>query len=868
MTPFRRYLEWLAGCDGEVARGVWGRVLAGVEPTLLVAGGVGGSSVFPEQVEFGLSVEGTGALVEFVRGRGLTVNSVVQGVWGLVLGVLVGRSDVVFGSTVSGRPAELAGVESMVGLFINTLPVRVGLRAGERVGEFLGRLQGEQVELLDHQHVGLAEIQQVAGVGQLFDTTIVVESYPHSEELYETSYHGVKVAGIDAQDAVHYPLGLAVNLGERLIGTVGYRGDLFTRETAQAVADRCRRMFEAVLTDPDLRVGQVDLLTPQERQMLLRDWNDTTVTGRPDRCLHELVEEQVSRTPDAVAVALGDLQVTYAELNARANRLARVLRAAGVGPESCVGVLLERSVDAVVAMLAVLKAGGANLPLHAQFPASRMKLMLADTEAVLVLADEVMAERAEQLGLPVMRVDEAVNESDGTDLGIAVDPRRLAYVMYTSGSTGRPKGVGLTHAGMVGRVLDRSWLVEGGVSTLMHMATSFPPSITEMFLPLLTGGTVVPHPGAELTARHIRQAVERHGVTTMMIPIGLLRVLAETDPACLSGLREIVTGGDVVPPAVIRTLLDACPKATFRSHGGATEASSYAVHHPMDATRPVPDSVPLGRPMDNTQVFVLDDFLRPVLPGVVGELYLAGSGVARGYVDRAGLTAERFVACPFEVGERMYRTGDLVRWGADGVLEFVGRVDDQVKVRGFRVEPGEVEHALAGCPEVEAAVVVAHGEERRLVAYLVGQVELEAVRAWARGMLPEYMVPSVFMRVDSLPLTVNGKVDRRALPEPDLTGVTGDYVAPRTATEERLCELFADVLGVERVGIHDSFFELGGHSLLAMRLVSRAQTKFEAEVSMSDLFGKPTVAEFAGLLSRPRKQRPPLRRRTDPKGAQ
>jgi amino acid adenylation domain-containing protein len=564
---------------------------------------------------------------------------------------------------------------------------------------------------------------------------------------------------------------------------------------------------------------------------------------------------QVERTPDAVAVSSGDVRLTYRELDARANQLAHRLIELGVGPEAPVAVLMERSVNVVIAMLAILKAGACYQPLHSAYPLDRMQWIMDQSGAPVLLADEAMYRR----GLPaspqlvVLDTDATLATRPVSTPDVTAHPAQLAYVIYTSGSTGHPKGVAVTHRDVLGLVFDTCWETGRHQRVLMVAPYAFNVSTYELWVPLLHGGQIVVAPPGELDVSVLRRLIAEEAITGIHLTAGLFRVVAEESPECLAGVREVLTGGDVIAPAAVRRVLDVCPDIVIRAMYGATECTLFSTHSPMTVPFEVERVVPIGGPMDNITLHILDERLDPVPAGAVGELYIAGRGLARGYYGRPDLTAERFVANPFgEPGERMYRTGDLMRRDQRDRLEFVGRANDQVKILGFRVELAEVEAVLAKQPGLAHVAVVAKevGGEKRLVAYVVpesGDVDTRALRAAAAETLPEYMVPAAVVAVAALPLTPNGKLDRRALPEPDFEAATG-YRAPVDARQEVLCSVFAEVLGVSRVGIDDSFFDLGGQSLLAMRLISRIRTVLDVELSISVLFDAPTVASLARHL--------------------
>lgn len=575
--------------------------------------------------------------------------------------------------------------------------------------------------------------------------------------------------------------------------------------------------------------------------------------------IQERFAAQVGLTPDATAVSCGDRRLTYRELDERANRLAHRLTGLGAGPQAPVAVLMERSVDLVVAILAVLKTGAAYLPLHDAYPLERMQWIVDRAEPAALLADKA----TEQRGLPDCRRTVIVGPDAGPPAPQfaqqAGHPDQLAYVMYTSGSTGQPKGVSVTHRGVLRLVADPSWDGDRHERVLMVAPYAFSVSTFELWVPLLRGGHVVVAPPGTLTVDTLRRLIKEEEITGLHLTAGLFRLVADEAPECFSGVREVLTGGDVVTPTAVRRVLQASPGTRVRVTYGQTEATLFTVHALLTAPPEAGASLPIGRAMDGIRHYVLDDRLRPVPDGDVGELYLAGDRLARGYAGRADLTAESFVADPFAgAGERMFRTGDLVRSTGDGVLEFVGRANDQVKIRGFRVEPGEVESALAGYPGLAHAAVVARADasgDKQLIAYVVpaaGDCDATALRAHTAALLPEYMVPAAFVVLDALPLTPNGKLDRAALPEPDL-GSGQAHRAAGNPAQEVLCAVFAEVLGVPQVGIDDSFFELGGQSLSAMRLISQVRSRLGVELPIAVLFDAPTVAGLEQWLAKERR---------------
>ncbi|MCW8101039.1 amino acid adenylation domain-containing protein [Streptomyces tauricus] len=860
VRPYRDYLGWLAGRDRAEGERAWQEALAGLEAPFRVASAASGRvPVVPRQVEMSLTPSETARLTERARELGVTLNTVAQAAWAIVLSRLVGRTDVVFGVTVSGRPPELDGVENMVGLFINTLPLRLRLHPAEPLADLLGRLQTEQTRLLDHQYLGLTRIQELAGVGELFDSALVFENYPLDPAGAPAAdahapRHGVRVTGVETQDGMHYPLGLIVKPGNRLRFRVDFRPDVFTEETATAVGERLRRVLTAVLDDPRRPVGTLDVLSAAERTRVLEEYNDTAREVRETDVV-TLFQEQAARTPDAEAVVSGAERLTYAELNARANRLARLLVAGGAAPERFVALALPRTVQAAVGLLAVLKTGAAYLPLDPGYPADRIAYMLDSADPALLVTTRELAPGLPEHAAPRIVLDDVdLTPYSGADLSDADRALPLslthpAYVVFTSGSTGRPKGVVIEHRSL-GAYLVRAkeaYPTAAG-TTLLHSPISFDLTVTGLYTPLVSGGRV--HI-AELTG----DAAAGPSATFLKGTPSVLALLDEL-PDEVSPTHTLMLGGELLVGEALDRWRVRHPDATVFNVYGATEATVNSVENPIEPGTKVPaGAIPVGRPFWNTRILVLDAGLRPAPPGTAAEVYIAGTGLARGYLGRQDLTAERFVACPYGApGERMYRTGDLARWNEAGALEFVGRVDGQVKIRGYRIELGEIESVVSGHPEVARSAVVVREDvsgDRRLVAYVVPDQGAApapaAVREHAAATLPDYMVPDAVVVLDALPLTPNGKLDRRALPAPEYGTAPGGR-APRSPREEILCGLFAEVLRRPAVGIDEDFFDLGGHSLLATRLVSRIRATLDVELSVRQLFDTPTVAGVAGAL--------------------
>lgn len=873
--PYRDYIGWLHQQDLAHAERFWREALSGFSsPTPLPPKRRGGVRLSPAQryAEHALSLSpaATGRLRALARKQRLTLNTLVQGAWALLLSRYSGENEVLFGTTVSGRPAGLLGVEAMVGLFINTLPVRVRVPRDASLLPWLQELQSQQVEREQLAFSPLVEIQGWSEVPRgvpLFESLVAFENYPVDPALAERRA-GLQLEEVRAVERSKFPLTVVAAADAELTLKVFYDAACFEAATVIRLLGHLQTVLEAMAADPERRLGDIPFVTAAERQQLVVESNATESAHPEVRCVHQLVEAQVERAPDAVAVTFGGERLTYRALNARANQLAHHLRALGVGPEVLVGICAERSLELVVALLGVLKAGGAYVPLDPSYPRERLAFMVEDARPRVILTQErlrgILPDPSTVLCLdtdwPSIARESQENPSH------LVAPLNLAYVIYTSGSTGRPKGVGITHGNVVNHntAQAKSFGLCARDRVLQFASIGFDAAVEEIFPTWLSGATLVLRPaGPLMTGTELSELIHQHQITVVNLPTAYWHEWVHEASACSASLpaclRLVVVGGEkALAESLARWRRLPAHGVDWMNTYGPTETTVVATSFRHDARAEELDSseIPLGRPLPNTQVYVLDRNRDLVPVGVPGELYIAGAGVARGYVGRGGLTAERFVPHPFAAGERVYRTGDLVRWNERAQLEFIGRTDHQVKVRGHRIEPGEIESVLSAHAGVSQAVVVAHEDvpgDKRLVAYVVaahGRAPTSSqLREYLKERLPESMVPSAVMTLEELPLTPNGKVDRRALPAPHGRPKAAAYEAPRTELERALARIWAEVLRVPQVGIHDNFFELGGHSLKSIRLSQRILREVGRELPLNVLFSRPTVHDIARWMT-------------------
>jgi amino acid adenylation domain-containing protein len=790
------------------------------------------------------------------RSHGATLFMTLLAVVQTMLGRYSYQDDFGVGTAIANRACP--ETEDLIGLFVNTLVLRTDLSGDPSFTEILHRVRETALGAYAHQDVPFEQIveelqpERDLSRNPLFQVLFQFLNAAPGELMLP----GIKSESLSAADLLgttKVDLELTiVETTDGLEGSFEYATDLFDASTITRMVGHFQTLLGAVIADPDRPISALEMLGADERHQLLVEWNDTAAPV-PEACIHELVEAQVERTPTAPAVVFEGETLTYAELDIRANRLAQHLRALGVGPEVVVGICLERSLEMVVALLGVLKAGGAYLPLDPDYPSQRLSFMVDDAAIAVLLTQSHLLDVLPPSGATVVCLDAeatGIAERPASKPLTGVGARNLAYVIYTSGSTGTPKGVMVEHRGVV-NLAHAQRAVFGLRSTdcvLQFASLGFDASVWELVMAFGVGARLCVMAGDRvLSGVLVVSVIERQGVTTATFPPSLLSVLPEDR---LPSVRTIITAGEAAAENLVRRW--SRDRQVFNAYG-PTESTVCATCWPAKRGD---DTVPIGRPIANTQIYILDEDLNPTPIGVPGEIYIGGVGLARGYLGRPELTAERFVPNPFGAdGSRLYRTGDRGRWRPDANIEFLGRVDHQVKIRGHRIEPGEIEAALSQHPAVRETVVVAREDQpdqRRLVAYVVAQAmpTTTELRAHLRRSLPDYMVPEAFVTLEALPRTPNGKIDRRALPPPvGRPDLEQSFVAPRTPTEEVLADIWAEVLGVDRVGVHDDFFELGGHSLLATQMLSRIHELLAIEIPVSAIFDHPSIGALAAILT-------------------
>ncbi|MGF9909648.1 non-ribosomal peptide synthase/polyketide synthase [Brevibacillus porteri] len=855
VQPFSQYVAWIQRQDLQAAERFWRNHLKGIYgPTQINLGQALQSSGEPKTYDerfIRFSAEFTEHLQSFARQHQVTLNTFIQSAWGMILGAYSGETDVVFGATGSGRPADLHGVENMVGLFINTLPVRITLDPSKTVRVWLRELQELQLEIRQYEYTPLVDIQSWSEFERntsLFESIFIFENYPIDESVKEVD-SSIQISDVDTAEQTNYPLTVVCGPGKEFVLKIVFDQNRFDHVRIERVLEQMTLLLQSMTANPDQTLADVSMISESEQEQVLVEWNETKVDYPTGLCIHQAFEHQVKKTPDAIGLMYKEMEMTYAELNQRANQLAHHLLAQGVKPDTLVGICIERSPEMIVGILGVMKAGAAYVPIDPAHPLERIAYMIEDSQANIVLTQQSLANHLLTTKAQVISLDSNALENEPVhDVVSGITEQNLAYVIYTSGSTGLPKGVMVEHHSAMNMAyyLIELFQVKPSSRVLQLCSFSFDVSVAEIVMALISGATLVIEdremllPGPELIS-----VLQEKQITTVMTVPAVLAALPDAD---LPDLKTLVIGGEAPSYELITRYAN---HRQFFNCYGPTEATVCTTLMLMDTNL---RNTPIGRPIANATIYVLDAYLKPVPVGVPGELYIGGKGLARGYWNRQELTAERFIPHPFGAeGERLYRTGDQVRYLQDGNLEFLGRIDNQVKIRGFRIELGEIENALRKHAAIREAVITVR--DNRLAAYLIAMGEekpdTEELALYLKETLPDYMIPAGIVWMEAIPLTVNGKIDHRALPTPDwgLLTTQQEYVAPRTPTEEIVANIWTQVLSVDQVGIHDDFFERGGHSLLATQAISRMRQAFGLDMPLRTLFDSPTTAAISEKIT-------------------
>jgi amino acid adenylation domain-containing protein len=816
------------------------------------------------QHESSLSKQLTNDLERFCQKENVTLFMTLLTAYQLLLFRYTGEEDIVVGTPIAGR--SLPETEDLIGLFINTLALRTSLAGNPTGRELLRRVRETALGGYANQDVPFDQLVKVLQPDRslahnpLFQAMFVLQS----EELPPLQLPGLK--------ARHFRVGntmanfdLTLDIVERdgqLVCLFESNADLFEAETIERMMNHFQNLLAGLVANPEDRISHLPLLSKAERHQLLVEWNDTKTDYPADRCIQDLFEQQVESAPDAVALFCENERVTYRELNSQANQLANYLQGRGVGPDTRVGICIARSPGMIVALLGILKAGGAYVPLDPDYPQARLKFMLKDARVPVLLTQRSLLQNLPPSAAEVICIDdlpEKIARESQANPEIVTNADNLAYVMYTSGSTGKPKGVAAKHRNVVRLVKNTNYANFSADEVFLQFApVSFDAATFEIWGSLLNGAPLALMSPAKASLQELGLALKRYRVTTLWLTAGLFSLMVENHLDDLRGLRQLLAGGDVLSVPHVRRVVEELKDCRLINGYGPTENTTFTCCYPLKDLAKVNGSVPIGYPISNTAVYILDAWMNPAPIGVPGELYIGGDGLAHGYLDRPELNAERFVRDPFSTGSgaRLYKTGDLVRYRATGEIEFLGRIDNQVKVRGFRIELGEIESALAEHASVREAVVVARKDEgdKHLVAYLTAregrELIVDELRGFLQQKLPDHMVPSVFVVLESLPLSPSGKVDRRALPSTNgfKPNSAKGFAAPGDELELKLTRLWKRVLGIDSIGVNDNFFELGGHSLLAVRLFALIERSFGKNLPLATLFSAPTVKQLAGAL--------------------
>ncbi|NET72096.1 MAG: amino acid adenylation domain-containing protein [Sphaerospermopsis sp. SIO1G2] len=864
---YREYIEWLQQQDIPTAKQFWRQKLQEFEtPNDL---GLANNQqqktekIYHEQY-FQFSSKLTEELQSIARKHHLTLNSLVQGAWSLLISRYSREKDIVFGATVSGRQPVLANIDAMVGLLINTIPMRIKIDDQQALITWLQDIQTQGIEQEQYSYLSLAEIQQESDIlpgMSLFTSVVVFENYP-VDSNYQNVEKLLELSNLSCFERTNYPLTVVINPGSQLRGRFIYDSGIFEQQTIMRMIGHLQNLLTQMSANLQQNLHQLSLLSLEAEQEIIQLENHQNNENIKYECVHILFEEQVEKTPDRIALVYKEKQLTYRELNNHANQLAHYLKSLGVKPETKVGICVERSLEMVIGILAILKAGGAYIILDPAYPPERLTFMLEDTQTSILITQTSLQKQLKINSKTIINIDQdwtIISQHSQENLPNIVNIENLAYIIYTSGSTGTPKGTEVPHRSLIGFMFGVDYIkLDEKQIWLQHSSTSWDAITLELWPPLLYGGKCVIYPDRIPSPESLINIIQAEKINTLFLTTALFNLIIDTNPQGLLGVKQLVTGGEKISLDHVQRALEILPETQIVNGYGPSECTVFTCCYPIpNQIAENITSIPIGKPIGDRKVYILDDNLQRVTIGIPGELYVGGKSVARGYLNQPKLTREKFISNPFIDGETLYKTGDLVRRLADGNLEFISRIDNQVKIRGIRIEPSEIEAALIQYSQIKQVVVIVREDQpgnKILVAYLVtdnNSIDQQELRNYLKQNLPDYMIPTAFLCLEKLPLTPNGKINHRALPIPNHSqrNLQIEFVAPQTSTEQELANIWSEVLNLKQIGINDNFFEIGGHSLLATQIISRLKETFNIDFYLRYLFEHPTIAELAQKIT-------------------
>lgn len=855
-NSYKEYVKYLQNQDKDRGKLYWEEYLRNYENKAIFSNKRKNGTV--NHYSFKFSEAFIEKLNSFTQKHKITLATLLYSAWGILLQKYSNSNDAVFGTTVSGRNIDIHGIESMVGLFINTVPLRVTTNKKDNALELIYKIDKNLQKRRDYETISLVDLKSYCRIDNrenLFNTAVVIENYPLDNILFGENKL-LDIIAYSIYEQTNFDLVMAVEEADTMKITFSYKNNIFSEEMIKKILGHFCKIISELLDKPHILVEKIDMLTEKEKREIIYDFNDTKTKYSNEKTIQDLFEEQVEETPNNIALIFKEEKLTYKEVNKRANSLARVLRKKGVKSDIKVGIMVKRSIEMIVGILAVLKAGGAYLPIDYTYPKNRIKYLLEDSDANILLVQDNSIRKIDFKGETINLNDKKLYKEENTNLEKVNKPTDLAYLIYTSGTTGKPKGVMIEHQGVVNYVCwaNKNYLKGNNETFPLFSSISFDLTVTSIFTPLISGGKVVIYENKKDELILYRVLKDNKATIIKLTPAHLILIKGLTNEE--SSIKRIIVGGENLPSQLAKEVIESFGgEVEIFNEYGPTEATVGCMIHKYNPKKDDENSVPIGKPADNIQIYILDKSLNPVANNIVGELYISGVGLARGYLNRPVLTKEKFIQHPFIKGERIYKTGDLARWDSDGNIEFLGRIDNQVKLRGYRIELNEIENTLLKQEYIKEAAVIAKkdkNDDKYICAYIVADRDLSQyqLKEHLNNYLPEYMIPSYFVKLEKMPLTLNGKIDRKRLPKLD-----GDiqrskeYEAPRDETEEILLRIWQEVLSnKKRIGIDDNFFEIGGHSIKAMQIIGQMNKTFDIDIEINELFKNPTIRKLANHI--------------------